>query len=65
MKSQILPVTIKKNQFCLFKKTVYASFKQWITMGKCKTKAIQADLDIFTHIQAYSDIFRKYSKIQK
>ena len=29
-------------------------------MGKCKTKAIQADLDIFTNIptyQAYSDIF--------
>ena len=30
-------------------------------MGKCKTKAIQTDLDIFTNIptyQAYSDIFR-------
>ena len=27
-------------------------------MGKCKTKAIQADLSIFTHIPAYSGIFR-------
>ena len=29
-------------------------------MGKCKTKAIQADLDIFTHIPAYSDISRHF-----
>ena len=27
-------------------------------MEKCKIKAIQADLDTFKHIQAYSDIFR-------
>ena len=27
-------------------------------MGKYKTKAIQADLGIFTHIPAYSDISR-------
>ena len=27
-------------------------------MGTCKTKAIQADLDIFTHILAYSGLFR-------
>ena len=27
-------------------------------MGKCKAKAIQADLGIFTHNLAYSDIFR-------
>ena len=29
-------------------------------MGKCTTKAIQVDLGIATHIQAYSGIFRKY-----
>ena len=56
--SQTLPATIEKIKFCLFKKTVYGSFKQWITMGRHKTKAIQADLRIFTHIQAYSDITR-------
>ena len=27
-------------------------------MWKCKTKAIQADLDISTHIPAYSGLFR-------
>ena len=27
-------------------------------MGKCKTKAIPVDLDIFMHFAAYSDIFR-------
>ena len=27
-------------------------------MGKCKTKAIQADLGTFTHFPAYSDISR-------
>ena len=27
-------------------------------MGKCKTKAIQADLGIFTHVPAYSGTFR-------
>ena len=31
--------------------------------GKCKTKTIQADLDIFTHIPVYSDIFRNWSGI--
>ena len=31
---------------------------QGITMGKYKTKAIQTNLDIFTHIPAYSDISR-------
>ena len=51
--SQILPATLEKIKFCLFKKTVWGSFKQWIRMGNCKAKAIQADLGIFTHIQAY------------
>ena len=32
------------------------SSRQRITTGKYKTKAIQADLGIFTHIPAYSDI---------
>ena len=27
-------------------------------MAKCKTKAIQTDLGIFTHIPAYSGMFR-------
>ena len=56
--SQILPAAIEKIKFFLLKKKVYGSFKQWITMGKCKRKAIKADLSIFTHIQAYSDIIR-------
>ena len=30
-------------------------------MGQCKTKAIQADLGTFMHIQTYPDIFRNYS----
>ena len=34
------------------------SSRQGITMGKYKTKAIQADFGIFTHIPAYSDISR-------
>ena len=31
-------------------------------MGKCKTKAIQTDLDTFTHNQAYPGIIQTYSK---
>ena len=34
------------------------SLRQGITMVKYKTKAIQADLGILTHIPAYSDISR-------
>ena len=34
------------------------SSRQRITLGKCKTKTSQADLGIFSHIPAYSDIFR-------
>ena len=44
----------KKIKFSLSKKTVYDSFRQGITMGKCKTKAIQTDLGTFRHSQAYS-----------
>ena len=40
--NQILPVTIEKIKFLLFSKTVYGSFRQGITIGKCKTKAIHA-----------------------
>ena len=52
----------KKSNFDSLKK-VYGSFRQGITMEKCKTKAIQANLGIFTHIRAYSGIFRAYSRI--
>ena len=34
------------------------SSRQGTTMGKYKTKAIQADLGIFTHIPGYSNISR-------
>ena len=50
--------TIEKIKFCLFKKIVYGSFRHVITMEKSKTKAIQAELGIFTHIPEYSGIFR-------
>ena len=40
------------------------SSRQGITMGKYKTKAIQADLGIFTHIPAYSDISGIFKYIQ-
>ena len=42
-------------KFCLFKKTVYGSFRQRITMGKYKK---MPDLGIFTHILTYSGIIR-------
>ena len=35
-------------------KVVYDSFRQGITMGKCKTKTIQTDIGTFRHNQAYS-----------
>ena len=57
--------TIERIKLLLFKNTVYGSFRQGITMFKCKTKAIQEDLGIFKHnetcswiIQTYSGIFR-------
>ena len=34
------------------------SSRPGITMGTCKTKGIQADLDLFVYIQDYLDIFR-------
>ena len=34
-----------------------------MTMGKCKTKAIQTDLGIFRHNQAYPGIIQAYSKL--
>ena len=49
---------IKKSNFA-FSKKVYNFFKQEIKVGKCKTKAIQADLGIFNHITVYSGIFRR------
>ena len=56
--NQILSATLDKIKFCLFKKAVYGSFRQEVTMEKCKTKAIQADVGIFTHILAYPDIHK-------
>ena len=46
---QTLSATLEKIKFCLFRKTVYGSFRhrQGIKMEICKTKAIQADLGIF------------------
>ena len=34
-------------------------------MKKCKTKAIQADLSIFTHVLTYSGIFRHIQDISR
>ena len=48
---------MEKIFFFLLKKTIYDSFRLGIAMEKCKTKAIQADLTILTHIPAYSGIF--------
>ena len=61
--NQILPAPIDKTKFYLFQKTVYGSFRQRIIMGKCKKKAIQADVGIFTDISVYSGIFKNYSGI--
>ena len=41
------------------------SFSQQITMGKCKTEAIQADLDIFRDIQTYSGIIGHVKELFK
>ena len=53
---QIVSATTQKIKSFFFKKTIFVYFRQNVTMGKCKTKAIQADLGKFTHITAYSDI---------
>ena len=58
--NQTLSATLGKVKFCLFKKTVSGSFRQRITMRKCKTKAAQADLGIFT-IQTCLQIIQTYS----
>ena len=44
-------------------KTVYGSFWKGITVGKCKTKAIQRDLGISRHNQPYPLITQAYSGI--
>ena len=59
--NQILPVTIEKIDFFLSKKTVYGSIRLGITMGECKTKAIQTNLGIFRHNQTYPGIILAYS----
>ena len=60
---QILPATIEKITFLLFKKIVYGSFRKGITIGKCKTKAIQRDLGTFRHNRAYPKTIQGYSGI--
>ena len=57
--------TIEKIKFCLFNKTTSRSFRQGITMEKCKTKAIQGILGFFTHCPVYSGIIQAYSGILK
>ena len=54
----MLSATLEKIKFCLFKKTVYGSFRhrQGIAMEICKTKAIQTDLSIFWHTLTDSGI---------
>ena len=51
-----------------WKKVTMRSNRQCITRGKCKTRAIQVDLGLFTHMQAYVGIFsysQAYSGIIK
>ena len=69
-KDQVLPATIEKIIFSLqenglmfcqsliFVEVTTSLSRQGITMGTCKTRAIEASLDIFTHIVAYSRILR-------
>ena len=59
----MLPATIEKVKFLLFKKTDYGSFEYEITIGKCKTKVIQTDLGTFRQNQAYPGIIQAYSGI--
>ena len=58
--NQMLPGTIDKIKLSFQENSLWW---QGITMGNCKTIAIQADLGIFTHIPAYSGIFKNYSGI--
>ena len=48
----------EKIKFCLFTKTASCSFRQGLATEKCKTKAIQVDLGMFTYLPGYPDIFR-------
>ena len=59
--NQILPTSIEKIKFLLSKKTVDGSFRSGITMGECKTKAIQTNLGTLTHsliIRHIQELFR-------
>ena len=58
--NQMLSATIEKIKYFVFKKTINGSIRQRKAMGKCKTKAIQADLGVFTfpHIEIYLQVFR-------
>ena len=55
---QILPASLKKIKFLLFKEIVHVSFRQEITIGKCKAKAIQTALGTVRHNQAYPGVVR-------
>ena len=54
--NEILLATIEGIRFCLLEKTDYGSFRQGITISKCKTKAIQADLGILRTL-GYSELW--------
>ena len=52
-------------KFFFLKKTVSCFFRQGITMGKCKRKAIQAHFALFTHNLVYSGIIMYILKLFK
>ena len=64
-KIKYFKLLLKKIKFLLSKETAYSSFTKEITMGKCKTKAIQTDLGTFRNNQAYPIIIYSYSGIFK
>ena len=51
----------RKSYSLLSKKTVYCSFRCGITMGECKTKAIQTNLGSFRYNKTYPGIIQAYS----
>ena len=58
-KNQILSLQENSHMFLqlkTLKQLITRSSRPGATMGTCKTKAIQADLGIYTFIPEYSDI---------
>ena len=58
--SQILPATVDKIKFYLFKKTVFDSFRQEIIMGKMQNKSHSGRC---RHVHGYSSIFRHIQEL--